>query len=133
MPNSNAGAAELPAPILFSFAREFTGAPLPTRSQYSAAGASRWARRRHHPTMPPGVLTLRDYPGDQVRVVCELCGRSGAYSRARLVQRHGADMGLPALLATISADCPRRQDWRHAGPCQAGFPDLVGKPQVPHG
>lgn len=73
----------------------------------------------------PDVILLRDYPaGDVVRITCLYCPRAGQYHLARLVERFGPAAGLPEVLAMLSADCARRQDWRHIGPCSAGFADL---------
>ena len=46
-----------------------------------------------------GSLQLREYPGDIVRLSCEKCGRSGQYRKQKLIERYGADMRLPDLLA----------------------------------
>jgi hypothetical protein len=58
-----------------------------------------------------------------------LLPRAGWYTLAALVQCFGPAAGLPEVLAALSADCPRRQDWRFHGPCGAGFPDLVERLQ----
>jgi hypothetical protein len=60
-------------------------------------------------------VPLAEYPGERVVVRCDPCGREGSYSRERLLRRYGPDTGLPTLLAWISADCPRRKDWRLEG------------------
>jgi len=78
--------------------------------------------------MPSGAIPLRDYPSDRVKVLCRPCGREGAYSLAGLMRRHGGDMGLPEVLARITADCPKREDWRQTGPCQAHYPDISARP-----
>lgn len=75
--------------------------------------------------MPPGAISLRDYPGPIVRITCAACGRAGSYRREALLDRFGRDAGLPDVLAQLSEDCDRRRDWRQHGPCGAGFPDLV--------
>ena len=41
--------------------------------------------------------SLRDYPGEIVRLSCEKCGRSGQYRKQTLIERHDADMRLPDL------------------------------------
>jgi hypothetical protein len=76
----------------------------------------------------PDVILLRDYPaGEVVRITCRYCPRAGRYRLARLIERFGPAAALPEVLAALSADYPRRQDWRINGPCGAGFPDLVGR------
>ena len=54
-----------------------------------------------------GSLTLRDYPGDMVRFVCESCGRAGQYRKTYLVHEYGADISLLDLRHEI-AKCERR-------------------------
>ena len=80
--------------------------------------------------LDPDVILLRDYPNRVVRIDCRHCDRSGRYGLALLVRRYGPAAGLPEVLAALSADCPRRQDWRITGPCSAGFPDLVPRPSI---
>ena len=46
-----------------------------------------------------GSLQLFEYPGDIVRLSCEKCGSSSQYRKQKLVERYGADMRLPDLLA----------------------------------
>jgi hypothetical protein len=65
---------------------------------------------------------LQDYPGKLVHIDCRHCDRTGRYGLAGLVRLYGPAAALPEVLATLSADCPRQQDWRTAGPCGAGFP-----------
>ena len=68
------------------------------------------------------AVTLAHYPGDKVRVVCDVCGRSGQYSRARLIERFGTNAGLPDVLRQL-ADCA---NWGAGGdPCGAHFRDLA--------
>jgi hypothetical protein len=74
-----------------------------------------------------GAITFGDLAGrlETLRVVCSKCSRAGQYSVAKLIERHGPDMGLPDFRDTIAADCPRR-----ARPgtvwdlCGAPYPDL---------
>ncbi|MDO9713795.1 hypothetical protein [Paracraurococcus lichenis] len=73
----------------------------------------------------PGAVLLREFPGDLVLVECRRCPRRGRYRLATLLQRFGPTATLPEVLVALSADCDRRRDWRHDGPCGAGFPDLV--------
>ena len=71
------------------------------------------------------VVLLQDYPDKVVRLDCRHCDRTGRYGLAELVQRFGPAAGLPDVLAAVSADCSRRQDWRTRRPCGAGFPVLA--------
>jgi hypothetical protein len=67
---------------------------------------------------------LQNYPHKVVRIECRYCDRTERYGLAWLVRRFGPAAALPDVLAALSDDCPRRQNWRHTGPCGAGFPDL---------
>ena len=42
-------------------------------------------------------------------VACTRCDRAGRYSLDTLIARHGSGYGVPALLAKLSADCPKRK------------------------
>jgi hypothetical protein len=53
-----------------------------------------------------GSLTLAEHPGDVVRLTCEKCGRNGQYRKQTLIERYGADIGLPDLREKI-AQCER--------------------------
>ena len=57
---------------------------------------------------------------DMLRVECGKCGRSGRYRIATMP----ADKALPALLAELTTDCPRRQVQNFHDQCGACFPDL---------
>jgi hypothetical protein len=83
-----------------------------------------WLQQRQ----PGGhAVLLQDHPGKLVHIACRYCDRTERYGLARLIRRYGPAAGLPDVLAALSADCPRRQDWRTHGPCGAGFPDLVAR------
>jgi hypothetical protein len=75
--------------------------------------------------MNRGALTLATYPFDEVRICCKPCGREGRYRRGRLIARFGADMSMPEVLDTITADCPRKRPFA-AERCRAIYPDLAG-------
>src|SRR5262249_981825 len=74
-----------------------------------------------------GDIALGDLVGrlEVFRVACSKCERVGRYHVAKLVGRHGANIGLPDLRDIIAADCPRQ-----VGPgatwdlCAAFYPDL---------
>jgi hypothetical protein len=60
--------------------------------------------------MPSGSITLADV-ADRTAVLaiaCNRCDRAGRYPLETLIARHGASCGIPALLALLSADCPKR-------------------------
>jgi hypothetical protein len=74
----------------------------------------------------PGALTFGDLVGrlDVLRVACSKCERRGQYSVARLIERYGADAGMPDWKDAISADCPLRAQPAGLDLCGAHFPDL---------
>jgi hypothetical protein len=53
-----------------------------------------------------GSLSLRDHPGDLVRLTCEKCRRSGRYRNENLIVQFGPDIPLPDLRLEI-AKCER--------------------------
>jgi hypothetical protein len=44
-----------------------------------------------------------------LNIACSRCERAGRDSVETLITRHGHWFGIPALLALLSADCPKRQ------------------------
>jgi len=42
-------------------------------------------------------------------VLAAACSRCDRYRLETLIARHGADFGIPDLLAVLSADCPKRK------------------------
>jgi hypothetical protein len=77
------------------------------------------------------AVLLQDYPAKLVRIDCQYCDRTGRYGLAGLERRFGPAAGLPDVLAALSADCPRQQDWRLHGPCGAGYLHLHLVPRPP--
>jgi hypothetical protein len=77
-------------------------------------------RREHRGSSPdPGVgqgamsgsITLADVAArtDTLVVACTQCDRAGRYSLHTLIKRYNRRLGVPELLAKLSADCPKRQ------------------------
>jgi hypothetical protein len=52
--------------------------------------------------MAGGSLSLREYPGELVRLSCEKCGRAGQYRKQNSIERFGTDIRLPDLRQEIS-------------------------------
>ena len=73
--------------------------------------------------MSSGALTIAQFPGPVVEVHCPRCNRQGRYSRKRLVERFGPDLGLPDLLRRLAPDCPARSR-PGIDPCGAIYPAL---------
>jgi hypothetical protein len=91
--------------------------------------------------MPNGALIIADFPGPVVEVHCSRCDRRGRYARARLAERFGPDMRLPASRASGSrsgamtgntGDVDAVEDW-HQGAFYA-VEDRLREPGFPpHG
>jgi hypothetical protein len=75
-----------------------------------------------HFAMPPGSLTLADYPVPVVNLACARCARRGRLKRERLIEAHGADMPLPDL-RHILASCEHHSRMGEA--CGVYFVDLA--------
>jgi hypothetical protein len=52
-----------------------------------------------------------------LQVGCKKCQRFGQYKIDRLVEKHGADMGLPAFRRFVAQDC-------HNKPCGVYYPQI---------
>jgi len=68
-----------------------------------------------------GAVKLADYTEGQVLVACAKCERRGRYRLAGLIDRFGADFGLPDLLRELSHNCPKWSGWDR---CGAVYPEL---------
>ena len=66
-----------------------------------------------------GAHTLGEVRAARIVIECEQCDRRGEWSTRRLIERHGADMGLPSL-KTILATCAD-QKFNENAPCQARY------------
>jgi hypothetical protein len=59
-----------------------------------------------------------------LEVACCRCERRGRLRINRLIEQHGADIGLPALCDVLSNDCPKRE--AAAGErCNLYYPQLL--------
>jgi hypothetical protein len=75
-----------------------------------------------------GALIFGDLDGklEMLRVACSKCDRSGQYSVAKLIERHGRDGKLVDWKEEITADCPKRANQLAVTDlCGAYFPDLA--------
>jgi hypothetical protein len=76
-------------------------------------------------TMPSsGVRTLSDIREPTVTIGCEPCGRRGRYGVAKLIDRHGADIKMPDLLALL-ANCPKARSASIHDGCKAVYERLL--------
>ena len=66
-----------------------------------------------------GALTLSDVRQPTLSIVCEPCGRRGAYKMARLMEQHGYAK-LTDLLQTL-ANCPKARSASIHDRCKAVF------------
>jgi hypothetical protein len=84
------------------------------------------ARRGAFQQRCSGAIAFGDLAGrlDVLRVACRKCDRAGRYSVAKLVERYGADAGLPDFKDRITADCPLCAKPAVWNLCGAHFPDL---------
>jgi len=70
-----------------------------------------------------GALTLSDVRQPTLSIVCEPCGRRGAYNVARLMELHG-DAKLTDLLHAL-ANCPKARSASIHDRCKAVFERLA--------
>lgn len=73
------------------------------------------------------AVTLGDLVG-RLEVRCKRCDRQGRVRLARLIDEHGAELGLPELAVHLAADCPKAAATNPAERCFAYFPELAGLP-----
>ena len=73
-----------------------------------------------------GSITLGDLVGKitMLEVGCSKCDRRGLLRLDRLIEEHGAGIGLPILGEILASDCPKARtvsinDW-----CGVNFPQL---------
>ena len=60
-------------------------------------------------TMPrDGAQILSEVRVPVLSIVCQPCGRRERYDVERLIRQYGWDAKLTDLLATLTADCPKR-------------------------
>lgn len=73
-----------------------------------------------------GAITLGQVAerAGTLEVACLRCDRRGRYGTARLVEKHGADAGLPDLRRVLAADCPRWAASNIYDLCGVHFPEL---------
>jgi hypothetical protein len=69
-----------------------------------------------------GALTLSDFRGPTLSIVCAPCDKRGRYSVAKLIVQHG-DAKLTDLLQTLT-DCPKAHSARIHNRCKAVYEGL---------
>jgi hypothetical protein len=75
-----------------------------------------------------GSITLGELVGklDLLEIRCHRCERHGRVSLARLIDEHGADMGLPNLWETLAGDCQFARSTAMHNRCAIYYPQLPG-------
>jgi len=73
-----------------------------------------------------GSITLGELEGKltMLDVACHRCERCGRVSLARLIEEHGADMGLPDLWESLAGDCPNAHTTALNNRCAIYYPQL---------
>ncbi len=59
-----------------------------------------------------------------LEVACSRCDRKGRLRVSKLIDEHGAGMGLPVLKTILAGDCPRLQASSIYDHCGGHFPEL---------
>jgi hypothetical protein len=72
--------------------------------------------------MPYGALSPLDYPSDVITIRCDHCDRTGRYRRALVIERFGANVGMPEVLSWVT-DCDRNKRVSSEG-CRAVYVEL---------
>jgi hypothetical protein len=73
-----------------------------------------------------GALTLADVAArtPTLVVACTRCDRAGRYSLDTLIKRYNRRLGVPELLAKLSADCPQRLSVSASDLCGIHCPEM---------
>jgi hypothetical protein len=59
-----------------------------------------------------------------LEIACRRCERAGRLLIDRLIEQHGADMGLPELGDVLARDCPKKEAAAVGGRCSLYYPQL---------
>ena len=72
-------------------------------------------------------MTLGNLVGrlDPLEVGCRRCERRGRLRIDKLIEQHGADMGLPELGDVLRGDCPQREAAAASERCSLYYPQLL--------
>lgn len=65
------------------------------------------------------AYTLGEVRAARIVIECEKCDRRGEWSTQRLIEKHGADMGMPGLKSLL-VSC-REKALNENAPCQAKY------------
>ena len=70
-----------------------------------------------------GSITLGELQG-KLTMLDIACERHGRVNLARLIEEHGADMGLPDLWESLAGDCPNAHTTALHSRCAIYYPQL---------
>jgi hypothetical protein len=62
---------------------------------------------------------------DRLEIRCRRCDRYGRLRLAKLIEEHGADMGLPELALRLANKCAKAGTFNPVERCFVFFPQLV--------
>jgi hypothetical protein len=73
-----------------------------------------------------GSIALGDLNGKltMLEIACSKCDRRGLLRLDRLIEEHGAGIGMPVLGQTLAGDCPRARTVSINDRCGVNFPQL---------
>jgi hypothetical protein len=76
-----------------------------------------------------GSITLSELVGkiDLLDIACHRCERRGRVSLSRLIEEHGADMGLPDLWESLAGDCQHSRSTALNHSMAQGSPLSIGR------
>ncbi|MFL5280949.1 MAG: hypothetical protein ACJ8AW_08095 [Rhodopila sp.] len=77
--------------------------------------------------MKGAAITLGDVAAKFtiLEVACRRCDRRGRLRVDRLIDQHGADMGLPEMGDILRGDCPKRESALTSERCSLYYPQLL--------
>src|SRR2546421_842606 len=75
-----------------------------------------------------GSITLGELEGKvtMLDIACHRCERRGRVSLARLIEEHGADMGLPDLWESLAGDCEHARSTAVHNRCATPARSVIG-------
>ena len=73
-----------------------------------------------------GSITLGELAGKitMLEIGCSKCDRRGLLRLDRLIEEHGAGIGLPVLGEILAGDCPKARTVSINARCGVNFPQL---------
>jgi hypothetical protein len=77
--------------------------------------------------MRSNAITLGDAAAKftLLEIACRRCERRGRLRIDKLIEQHGADIGLPELGDVLRGDCPQREAAAASERCSLYYPQLL--------